>query len=333
MLALKMLRILNSDITSCFLCVLLFLQFFDFRQDKIQIVRGFQNEITGFIYWGPAEEIENVFLEACGNDKIRNEISVRLEGHDLSRSEIQFLKKLNVRELHLGDSPTAVCVNTSIVEAVGDLADLRVVTIDTNESRNIKWRSLKKLKDLRRLELLGNSKLDADDLRAISSLSNLQTLDLKISAQCKKFDWLEKLTSLTELRIYGKNHLGGNLAKSLTKLPNLSSLEIFGFALNASDLSALAKSRSKGLIELETEIGNPTGVLNELSKFSELKRLYLTFPQGTELDFSSLSKLPDIEHLCIRGATVPVKAELSWIKKHPSIKTVKFTNRLSLIHI
>ena len=319
----------NKPYITCYLfCVLPFLQLASSWTDKIHVERDGQNEIVGFTYWGGANEIENAFLEACRNCTLTNGISARLEGHELEPKEIQFLKKLKrIRELHLGDSPSGVRVSTSLVAAIGELSDLQAVTICSDVSRGTEYVELGNLKKLQRLEFLGNSKLSAEDLDAISDLSNLQILGLRISDECKSFDWLGNLKLLSELRIYGRNRSGGNLAESLKKNLSLTSLELFGFTFSASDLTVLAKSHGGRITSLEIEIDEPEGVLSALLSFPNLKRLCITLPENSKPDFSTMSRLQRIENLCVRGLSVESTRDLDWVKKHRSLQSVLFTNR------
>ncbi|MCQ9328821.1 leucine-rich repeat domain-containing protein [Pelistega suis] len=175
-----------------------------------------------------------------------------------------------------------------------------------------------KLTQLKKLSLHRNEISADDSLDELSTLTNLEELNLSNNllsdGNMEYFESLTKLTALKKLDLSNNRfdaESGATVLGKIAQLSNLEELDFNGNRLSDCDLSALSKLTNLRKLDLGyNDLESFAGCLDKLAHLRNLEKLNLVGNRFDTYDFSLLSNFTKLEELDLSRNEVSLPAAL-----------------------
>ncbi len=244
-------------------------------------------------------------------------------------SSLKNLKKLAIRHSDLGRIP-----DLKLMEKIGELTQLEELDLCANGFiRDIS--ALKKLKNLRRLNISGTN---VEDLSPLTEMSNLKSFDFRQKIADIKYtniNALANLSNLEELYICS-SEIKAEYYELMDMLKNFKDLRVlyfqgdnFGHNNKLSDFSFLENMKNMEKLGMSNTYATTLSEIKNLTKLKKLELIdFLYSSENQEISGDFFEKMTELEYIDIRGHSLSSLSGMDNLVKlkHLSLEHISDTN-------
>ncbi len=192
-------------------------------------------------------------------------------------------------------------------------------------------KSFARLPLLKGLSLKGAKQITGDGLRAVGTLTKLESLELYDlnTVEPGSLVWITNLAELRHLAI-AQVRLNSSDVRAITSLPKVEQLMLWNIFSNENERSALDNLAGlRHLKELRTNESLSRTAIANLADCEDLESIADGLTEISDTELASLSTLPKLHTLCLDSDSVS-ELSLPSLAKMRSLRTLFVTSRVRL---
>ena len=293
------------------------------RNESLRMEGAAHHELSHLTILGGQSELKDLSKLDC-----ERVVGVYVRQHDICLAEIKSLQAFpNLCILECGDHPDDVELEPQALAAIRDLASVEVLRLFIAGTLPDEVSALKGMSRLKNLEISADKLCRVEALRAIRGLTSLEVLALRCQYRIDDTGWISSLRNLRSLELSATQLDRGWIA-GVKGMRHLKDLSVYGAALSADDVRALADDTNSRLELLEVSV-NTGAALGELGRHKGLRILTVHCTGGCDAALSFIEQCEQLETVWLRGMSVS-EFDVSKFERHPTLSHIGVTDAFGL---